>query len=130
MRSTSLIFTPVLGSGIVMAIIIPRLLGGSEVFLENKLKQQEQSDCQAARRRPAEGLRSQRSETKDSELLTRASFSPRCSPTHRDDEQGTKKKEQWKNRANQSCHGPRDIAVHQRYLETLNSANIFMCDCT
>lgn len=30
-----------------MAIIIPRLLGGSEVFLENKLKQQGQSGCQA-----------------------------------------------------------------------------------
>lgn len=90
----------------MMAIIIPRLLGGSEVFLENKLKQKEQSDCQAALRRTAEGLRSQRSEAKDSRLLTRASFSLRHSPTHTEDGQGTMKKEQRKNRANQSCHSP------------------------
>ena len=48
-----------------MAIIISRLLGGSEVFLENKLKQQRQSDCQAAHGRSAEALRSQRKETMD-----------------------------------------------------------------
>ena len=97
----------------MMAIIIPRLRGGREVFLENKLKPQEQSDWQAALRRPSEGLRSQRSETKDSGLPTRASVSLRCSPIHRDDGQGTKKKAQWKNRANQSRHRPRDIAAQQ-----------------
>lgn len=118
-------FHPILGGGILMAIIIPRLLGGSEVFLENKLKPREQSDCQAALRRPSEGLRSQRSETKDSRLLTGASFSLSCSPIHREDGQGTEKKEQWKNRANQSCHRPRDIAAHQWTLETLNSLPIF-----
>lgn len=84
-----------------MAIIIPRLLGGSEVFLENKLKQQGQSDCQAAPGRSAEALRSQRKETMESRLHTRARFSLRHSPTHIEDGQGTKKKNQWENRANQ-----------------------------
>lgn len=98
----------------MMAIIIPRLRGGSEVFLENKLKPQEQSNSkQRSEGLSLEGLRLQRSETKDSGLLTSAGVSLRCSPIHRDDGQGTEKKEQWKNRANQSCLRPRDIAVQQ-----------------
>lgn len=109
-----------------MAIIIPRLLGGSEVFLENKLKQQRQSDCQAAHGRSAEALRSQGKEIMESRLHTRASFSLRHSPTHIEDGKGTKKNSQWKNRANQSCHGPRDIEVHKQALENIELfANIF-----
>lgn len=73
-----------------------------------------------------EALRSQRKEKYGKQAPNKDQFQPEVQPYPHRRWAGNQEENQWENRANQSCHGPRDIVVHQQALENIELfANIF-----